>query len=62
MGFEIKSIFTQMKNFIIFKGNQQQSDISRKIKFREICNLWGFDLQKYFPDIFWKELERIESN
>ena len=50
-----------MKNFIIFKGNQQQSDISRKIKFREICNLWGFDLQKYFPDIFWKELERIET-
>ena len=27
----------------------QRSDKSRKTKFRKICNLWGFDLQKYLP-------------
>ena len=30
----------------------QNSDISRKIKFCEIRNLWGFDLQKYLPQKF----------
>ena len=42
-----------MKNFIIFKGKiQKKNDISRKIKFREIRNLWGFDLQNYRPRKF----------
>ena len=30
----------------------QKSDISRKIKLREIRNLWDFDLQKYLPRKF----------
>ena len=38
----------------------QNSDISRKIKFCEIRNLLGFDLQKYlFTEISWKALERL---
>ena len=41
-----------MKNFMIFKGNMQKSDSSRKIKFGEIRNLWNFDLQKFLPQIF----------
>ena len=35
----LTNIFPLMKNFIIFKENIQQSDISRKIKFRKIRNL-----------------------
>ena len=35
----LTNIFLLMKNFIIFKGNMQNMDISLKIKFREICNL-----------------------
>ena len=35
----LTNIFTLMKIFSIFKGNIQKSDISRKIKFRKICNL-----------------------
>ena len=34
----IINIFPLMKSFIIFKGNMEKSDISRKIKFREIRN------------------------
>ena len=41
-----------MKKIIIFEGNIQKSDISRKIEFHEIRNLWGFDLQKYLPRKF----------
>ena len=41
-----------MKKIKIFKGNIQKSNVSRKIKFREIRNLWGFDLQKYLPRKF----------
>ena len=48
----LTNIFPLMKKFIIFKGNIQKSDISRKTKFREIRNLWGFDLQKYLPRKF----------
>ena len=36
-----------MKNFMSFKRNMQKNDISRKVKFGEIRNLWSFDLQKY---------------
>ena len=51
----LTNIFPLMKNFMIFKGNIQKSDISRKIKFRKIRNLWSFLLQKYFPRRFpWK--------
>ena len=39
-------IFPLIKNFMILKANIQTSVISRKIKFREIRNSWGFDLQK----------------
>ena len=35
----LRNIFPLMKKFIIFKGNMQKSDISRKIKFREIRDL-----------------------
>ena len=35
----LTNIFPLMKNFMLFKGNMQKSDISRKIKFREIRNL-----------------------
>ena len=45
----LANIFPLMKNLIIFKGNMQKSDISRKIKCPEIRNLQGFDLQKYLP-------------
>ena len=48
----LTNIFPLMKNFVIFNGNIQKSHISRKIKFRENCNLWGFDLQKYLPRKF----------
>ena len=53
-----------MKNFVIFKGNMEKSDIIHKIEFTEICNLWGFDLQKHLPrkTFFWKALERLVSN
>ena len=47
----LTNIFSLMKNFI-FKGNMQKSDISRKIKFREIRNFWSFLLQKYLPRKF----------
>ena len=30
----------------------QKSDTSHKIKFRDIRNLWGFDLQIYLPREF----------
>ena len=48
----LTNIFPLMKNFMIFKGNMQKSGISRKIKFREIRNLWSFLLQKYLPQKF----------
>ena len=35
----LTNIFPLMKNFIIFKGNMQKSDISRKVKFRKTRNL-----------------------
>ena len=41
------NIFPLMKNFMSFKRNMQKNDISRKVKFGEIRNLWSFDLQKY---------------
>ena len=43
----LTNIFPLMKNFMSFKGNMQKNDISRKVKFGEIRNLWSFDLQKY---------------
>ena len=46
------NIFPLMKKCIIFKGNIKESDISRKIKFCQIRNLWGFDLKKYLPRKF----------
>ena len=48
----LTNIFPLMKKFIIFKGNIQKRDVSRKIKFREIRNLWGINLQKYPPRKF----------
>ena len=48
----LTNFFPLMKIFIIFKGNLE---ISSKIKFRKICNLWSFDLQKYLPRKFpWR--------
>ena len=58
----LTNIFTLMKIFSIFKGNIQKSDISRKIKFRKICNLWGFDLQTYFLRKFLKGTRKAEIN
>ena len=43
----LTNIIPLMKFFFIFKGNRQKRDISRKIKFGDIRNLWSFDLQKY---------------
>ena len=48
----LTNIFSLMKNFIVSKRNMQKSYISRKIKFREIRNLRGFDLHKYLPRKF----------
>ena len=49
---KLTNISSLMKNFIIFKENVQKSSLSCKIKFCEICNLQGFDLQKHLPQKF----------
>ena len=35
----LANILPLIKNVIIFKGNMQRSDKSRKTRFRKICNL-----------------------
>ena len=48
----LTNMFPLIKKFMIFKGNMQKSDTSRKIKFSKIPNLSSFDLQKYLPRKF----------
>ena len=48
----LTNMFPLIKKIMIFKGNMQKSDTSRKIKFSKIPNLSSFDLQKYLPRKF----------
>ena len=43
----LTNMFPLIKKIMIFKGNMQKSDTSRKIKFSKIPNLSSFDFQKY---------------
>ena len=58
----LTNIFPLIKNFMIFKGNMQKSDTSRKIKFCEIRNFMLLVTKISSTEISWKALERLERN